>query len=54
MYYEKNQRIVKNLLRALHISITTRTDSAIVIGLVCRNTGQSTPANSGSLAEHCM
>jgi len=49
-----NQEININLLRALHISITTSTDKAIVIGFVCRNTEQSTPVNNLSSAEHCM
>ena len=35
----------RHLLSALHISMSTRTDRAMVIGLGLRNTLQSTPAN---------
>lgn len=40
------------LFRALHISIVTSTDSAMVIGYGDSNTWQSRPSNSGLSGAH--
>jgi hypothetical protein len=42
-----------DLLRALHISMVTNTDRAIVMGYGDSNTSQLTPSNSGLSAPHC-
>lgn len=42
------------LLRALHISMVTNTDKAMVMGSGASNTSQSRPSNSGLCSVHCM
>lgn len=42
------------LLRALHISIVTNTDRAMVMGSGASKTSQSRPSNSGLCSVHCM
>lgn len=46
-------RRLTDLLRALHISMVTRTESAIVIGYGDSKTAQSTPTKSGLSSLHC-
>lgn len=46
-------RGLTDLLRALHISMVTRTDSAIVIGYGDSKIAQSTPSKSGLSSLHC-
>lgn len=42
------------LLRALHISMVTNTDKAMVMGSGASKTSQSRPSNSGLCSVHCM
>lgn len=42
------------LLRALHISMVTNTDKAMVMGSGASKTSQSKPSNSGLCSVHCM
>lgn len=42
------------LLRALHISMVTNTDKAMVMGSGASKTSQSSPSNSGLCSVHCM
>lgn len=42
------------LLRALHISMVTSTDKAMVMGSGASKTSQSRPSNSGLCSVHCM
>ena len=43
-----------HLLRALHISMVTNTDKAMVMGSGASKTSQSTPSKSGLCSAHFM